>query len=259
MRRTAPRYVPNAIGPVGAVETQTSIDRMLVLIGRSIIVISFIFMIFPAIDLAVSRWAAEGSAFVLAQQPLLKGLRAFGLKSPIYILAIMLVLIGMSVLLPRRYEICEPHKPLFVLLSFAAGPLLIVETLKPLIGRARPRHLLEFGGSADFTPVWQFSAACARNCSFPSGEASGAAAALSLLVLVPAKLRWHATLILTPVWMLVAVNRVLFGAHFLSDVLLGWLFTVLAMVWMWKWMEPRSKRIDQFLTGIRPRILRALR
>ncbi|WP_245580038.1 phosphatase PAP2 family protein [Niveispirillum irakense] len=248
MRRTAPSYVPKALIDVAGHDTGTGVDRMLVVIGRSIILISFIFMIFPVIDLAVSRWFAEGQVFVLVHQPVLKGLREFGLKSPAYIISAMLLLIGMSILLPQRYRLCEPHKPLFVLLSFAAGPLLIVETLKPLIGRARPRQLLEFGGSADFTPVWQFAGACARNCSFPSGEASGAAAALSLLVLVPTRLRRKAAFILIPLLMLIALNRVLFGAHFLSDVTLAWLFTMLAMAWIWKWMEAHSNRIDQFLT-----------
>ncbi|MFN3273665.1 MAG: phosphatase PAP2 family protein [Paracoccus sp. (in: a-proteobacteria)] len=209
-------------------------------------------MAFPAIDLAVSRRVAQGPVFVLAEHPFLKGLREFGLHGPVCLVAAMLLLLGLHVLLPKRYAFCPPHKPLFVLLSYAAGPGLVVETLKPLIGRARPRQLLEFGGTADFTPVWQFSAACARNCSFPSGEASGAAAALSLLVFVPAKQRWIAAAVLTPVLMMIAFNRVLFGAHFLSDVVLGWLLTMLAMAWIWKWTEVRSKRIDTFFSRTRP-------
>ncbi|NHF74639.1 phosphatase PAP2 family protein [Paracoccus sp. 12-3] len=208
-------------------------------------------MIFPAFDLAVSRWFADGSVFVLAEQPLLLGLRQFGLKGSYLIAGTMLLLLGLHILLPRRYIPGEPHKPLFVLMSFVASQLL-VEVLKALIGRARPRHLLEFGGNAEFTPVWQFSAACARNCSFPSGEAAAAAAALSLLVFVPAGQRWTATIIMAPVLMMIALNRVLFGAHFLSDVVLGWMLTMLVMALVWKWTEPRSERIAMFFTKIRP-------
>lgn len=231
--------------------TRTGVDRALSVIARSIVWISFIFMIFPTIDLAVSRRFAGGAVFVLAEQPFLKGLRELGLHGPTYILITMLLLIALRVLLPKGYEFCAPHKPLFVLLSFAAGPVVIVETLKVLIGRARPRHLLEFGGNAEFTPVWQFSAACARNCSFPSGESAAAAATLSLLIFVPEKLRWIAAITLTPVLMLIALNRVLFGAHFLSDVVLAWLLTMLAMTWFWKWTEARSKSIDEFFTRTR--------
>lgn len=252
MRRTLPGYLPDVSANVSRHDARTGIDRALTAIVRSIVWISVIFMIFPAIDLAVSRWFAEGSVFVLARQPFLKGLREFGLRSPVYILSAMLLLIVLHIFLPKRHAFCEPHKPLFVLLSFVAGPGLLGETLKALIGRARPRHLLEFGGSADFTPVWQVSAACARNCSFPSGEASGAAAALSLLVFVPEKQRWIAAIILTPVLMLIAFNRVLFGAHFLSDVVLGWLLTMLAMAWIWRWTDARSHRIDKVFTRTRP-------
>lgn len=246
---STPLPVPTTLTVPGR---RTGIDRAPAVIARSIIVVSFAFMIFPAIDLAVAHRVADGSVFVLAQDPFLKGLRAFGLGSPAWILGLMLLLILAHRFLPRRHAVCRPHKPLFVLMSFAAGPLLIVETLKPLIGRARPRHLLDFGGTADFTPVWQFSDACARNCSFPSGEAAGAAAALSLLVFVPARLRWVAALILAPVLMMIAGNRVLFGAHFLSDVVLAWLFTMLAMAWIWRWMQPRAARIDRALSSARP-------
>lgn len=227
---------------------QSSMERALTFIGTSIVCVSFFFMVFPMIDLAVSRWFADGSVFVLAEQPLLKGLRDLSRQSMRYIVSTMLLIIGLHVFLPKRYGFCQPHKPLFVILSFAAGPLFVVETLKALIGRARPRHLLEFGGNADFTPVWQFAAACTRNCSFPSGEASGAAAVLSLLVLVPAKFRRIAALVLTPCLLGIAFNRVLFGAHFLSDVMLAWLFTLFAMVLIWKWMEPRASIIDRHLT-----------
>lgn len=232
--------------------TQSGLDGALTIIATSIVWVSFVFMVFPAIDLTVSRWFAEGQVFVLAEQSFPKGLRDFGRDGQIYLVGAMLLLIGLHAFLPKRYAFCQPHKPLFVLLSFAAGPLLVVQTLKVLIGRVRPRDLIEFGGSADFTPAWQFSAACSRNCSFPSGEASAAAAALSLLVLVPARLRGIMALVLTPCLLLIAFNRVLFGAHFLSDVVLGWLFTMLVMAWIWRWIEARSAFIDNMVTRAKP-------
>lgn len=259
MRRTVPSHLPMASANISPdktrtrTRTRTGADRALAVIARAILWISVAFMIFPGIDLAVSRWVAQGPVFVLAEQPFLRALREVGLHGPFYIIATMLLLISLHVVLPKRYAFCEPHKPLFVLLSFAAGPVLLVETLKVLVGRARPRHLLEFGGTAEFTPVWQFSGACAHNCSFPSGEAAAAAAALSLLVFVPEKLRWTAAVILTPALMLIAFNRVLFGGHFLSDIVLAWLFTMLAMAWIWRWTEARSHRIDRLFTRARPR------
>lgn len=80
-----------------------------------------------------------------------------------------------------------------------------------------------------------------HSCSFPSGESSAAAASLSLLILVPARLRRAAALLPVPCLMFVAFNRVILGAHFLSDVLLGWLLTMLTMAWVRRWMDARRK------------------
>jgi lipid A 4'-phosphatase len=228
---------------------RSNTNQALAVIGTSIIWVSFIFVVFPTIDLAVSRSFAEGPVFFLAELPFFKGVRDFGRQSQPYLLSAMLSILLLQVILPKRLRFCQPHKPFFVLLSFAAGPLVIVQTLKVLIGRVRPRALVEFGGSADFTPVWQFSVACERNCSFPSGEASAAAAALSVLVFIPAGLRWIAAMVLTPCLAMIAFNRVIFGAHFLSDVMLGWLITIFVMGWVWSWIDAHSKKIDRVITA----------
>ena len=251
MQKSLSRYLsPAVIGPPQT-GSQPTTYRALTFLGTSIFYASCIFMIFPMIDLTVSHWVAKGCVFVLAEQPLLRALRDFSRQCAIYVISSMPFLIALQVFLPERYRFCQPHKPLFVFLSFVIGPVLVVEPLKFLIGRARPRELLEFGGSSDFTPVWQFAAACTHNCSFPSGEASAAAAALSLLIFIPAKLRWRAVIILAPCLLVTAFNRVLFGAHFLSDVMLGWLFTMFSMVALWRWIEPRSTVIDRFFFKIK--------
>ncbi|MDW5318308.1 phosphatase PAP2 family protein [Rhizobium sp. PL01] len=216
-------------------------DSALAIIGTSIVWVSFVFIVFPNLDLVVSRWFVSGQTFVMADNSFLLQVRDVSRLAQPYIIGSMIVLIALWKFLPARMYICPPHKPLFVLLSFAAGPLLVVQTLKIVIGRVRPRALVEFGGTADFTPVWQFSAACSRACSFPSGESSAAAASLSLLILVPPKFRLGAAIVVVPCLMFVALNRVLLGAHFLSDVLLGWLLTMFAMAWVWRWMKARSK------------------
>lgn len=217
--------------------TPSRADRTLAVIGTSIVWVSFVFVVFPNFDLMVSRWFASGGIFVLADNAFLREVRDISRLAQPWLIGSMIVLIALQRLLPGRMRFCSPHKPLFILLSFAAGPLLTIQTLKGLIGRVRPRDLAEFGGTMDFTPVWQFSAACSRNCSFPSGEASAAAASLSLLVLVPARFRCAAAIVLLPCLLLVAFNRVIFGAHFLSDVVLGWLLTMFAMAWVWRWMD----------------------
>lgn len=233
MRNSIPGHTPRIFAAPITKKPQNDIDRWTVVISRTMIVISFVFVMVPAIDLAVSGWFADGSVFSLANQPFLKALRQVGLKGPFLAIALMMLLLGLRVFPSIRHLICAPRRALFVILSFAAGQI-IVEVVKPLIGRARPRNIVEFGGHAGFTPLWQLSSECSSNCSLPSGEAAAAAAGLSLLIFVPPKHRQSAAILVTPVLALVAFNRVLFGAHFLSDVMVSWLLTMLAMAWLWK-------------------------
>ncbi len=243
MRKFAFDYWNSPSGDAGLSQpaAPSSTDGAIAVIGASIVWVSFVFVVFPDLDLMVSRWFVEGQTFFLGDNPFLREVRDISRQAQPYLIGSMIMLIALHKFLPHRMRFCSPHKPLFVLLSFAAGPLLVVQTLKVLIGRVRPRALVEFGGTADFTPVWQFSAACSRACSFPSGEASAAAASLSLLVFVPARLRWAAAIILVPCLVFVAFNRVILGAHFLSDVVLGWLLTMFVMAWVWRWMEAQSR------------------
>ena len=61
----------------------------------------------------------------------------------------------------------------FLLLALFLGPGLVVnELLKKHWGRARPVQVTEFGGQAQYTPPWQITDQCPRNCSFSSGHAA---------------------------------------------------------------------------------------
>ncbi|WP_210244456.1 phosphatase PAP2 family protein [Agrobacterium sp. DE0009] len=226
------------------------ITHALTVTGWLIVGVSFIFTVFPTIDLTVSSWFAKDGNFILGDHVLLRGLRDYSRLLTKVIVWSMVLLTALCIACPRGLWRCAAHKPLFVLTSFFAGPVVVVEALKFAIGRARPRHLIDFGGSADFTPVWEFAAACSHNCSFPSGEAAGAAAALSLLVFVSPRYRALTASMVTPVLIFVAMNRVAFGAHFLSDVVLAWLITLFIMLLIWRWTQVRSQDIDDRLSGV---------
>jgi hypothetical protein len=131
-------------------EAPTMTDGDLTVVGMMIIWTSFVFVVFPQLDLAVARLFAHGHVFRLAENPFLKAVRDVSRMSQPYLLGAMAVIVILHVFLPRRFRFCLPHKPLFVLLSFAAGPLLVVQTLKVTIGRVRPRDLIEFGGPRGF-------------------------------------------------------------------------------------------------------------
>ena len=137
-----------------------------------------------------------------------------------------------------------PHKLLFVLTFIAAGPGLGVQLIKMLVGRARPRALEEFGGRAFFTPPWEVTDQCARNCSFISGEAASAFALLTLVVFIKPQ---HTKLYIAGIGTVaaaVSLNRVALGAHFLSDVMIGWALMSVLAVALWRFFSANAAQID---------------
>ncbi|KQY58027.1 hypothetical protein ASD52_22330 [Ensifer sp. Root142] len=212
------------------------------------IFVGFIFMAFPGIDLAVSRWAAAGDAdFPLSREHALRLLRDFNRLIPILILPAVAVTLAVQMRAPRAW-LPRPHKMLFFLTFYAAGPGLAIQLLKRLVGRARPSEIIEFGGTLPFTPAWQVSGACSRSCSFASGEAATAIALIALVVFLPTRWRLTTIIALIPVVLAFSLNRIAFGAHFLSDVVLAWLLMLWIMLWLWSAFAAHGTRIDAALT-----------
>ena len=123
----------------------------------------------------------------------------------------------------RRTELRRLRRPaaaLFLGLVLGLG-LLAHGVLKENWGRARPVQVSQFGGEASFTPPWQPTSECRRNCSFVSGHAGTGFALIALGALATARRRrfwlvtgWSAGLLL-------GALRIAQGGHFLSDVLFG--------------------------------------
>ncbi|KQW69527.1 hypothetical protein ASD03_33935 [Ensifer sp. Root127] len=56
-----------------------------------------------------------------------------------------------------------------------------------------------------------------------------------------------------PVVLAFSLNRIAFGAHFLSDVVLAWSLMLWIMLWLWSAFAAHGTRIDAALTrGRRP-------
>lgn len=89
---------------------------------------------------------------------------------------------------------------------------LVVNLLKPLIGRARPSLYLELG-TYHFDPLTTHF----RFASFPSGHASVVGAtAMGIALLFP---RLRVPMLILALWL--ATTRVFVGSHFMSDVFAG--------------------------------------
>ena len=127
-----------------------------------------------------------------------------------------------------------------------AGSGIIVLTLKQLAGRARPKHLETLG--IDYFDPMRFEASFT---SFPSGHSVTIAAVATVLVLRLPKFK----AVLVILALLIGLSRVMVGAHYPSDVIigltLGALFTLfLARMFATKNIGFRVRRNGPIETGL---------
>jgi lipid A 4'-phosphatase len=204
---------------------------------------SLVLAFFPELDLAVSRlfWT-EGTGFWMSRYPALKALRSFSMVPTIVVASLALVAVVLKIALPRSKPLMPMRMALFFLTSVLGSTLLLVNVaLKEHWDRARPVHVTEFGGHWAFTPWWQpgDGSGCRTNCSFISGEASGAAWLVAPAMVAPPALRPAALVAVAVYTVAVSALRVAFGGHFLSDVLLGAVVTLLITVGCHAWFYRR--------------------
>ena len=133
----------------------------------------------------------------------------------------------------------------FVVATMVLGPGLLVNfALKDHAHRPRPVHIEAFGGPMQFRAFYQFDGACKKNCGFPSGEASAAFWLVAPALLAPAPLRPLAVGAAMAVGAATGLLRMAFGGHFLSDVVMAALLTLLLIGACWRvmfgWRPPLS-------------------
>lgn len=208
------------------------IPLLLALIGLTLL----IFGIWPGIDLAVTGYFHDASGFPVRSNASIETLRNLLWDASLLIPLVALILLAVAGWLRRPVLALSARAWGFVLLLFLLGPGVLVNgILKAQWGRARPVNVVDFGGTAQFTPAYQISDQCAANCSFVSGEGAGSMAMTitALLILwllrdrLPGavyRLGQAAALVMLG---FVGWQRVASGGHFLSDVLLSWLIVAL--------------------------------
>ena len=182
-----------------------------------------IYVVWPGLDLPVSAWFYRtDSGFWIDDQPWVQAVH-----HTVPWVGRLLLVGSLAVWLlghfGRRTELRRLRRPaaaLFLGLVLGLG-LLAHGVLKENWGRARPVQVSQFGGEASFTPPWQPTSECRRNCSFVSGHAGTGFALIALGALAAPRRRrfwlvtgWSAGLLL-------GALRIAQGGHFLSDVLFG--------------------------------------
>jgi lipid A 4'-phosphatase len=142
---------------------------------------------------------------------------------------------------------------LLVTLMLSAGVLTNL-TFKSYWGRPRPVAVTQFKGDLAFVPWWDPRGACARNCSFFSGEGATAFWTYAPAALTPPAWRPVAYAAATLFGVTTSVLRMAFGGHFFTDVAAAGLVTFL-VIWLahgyiYRWPSTRltDAGVDAALT-----------
>ena len=192
------------------------------------------FGIVPNLDLAVSGYFFDPAAkqFPLRDLPINRLIRDGAEWIMILLIAPAIAALVIRLALPRRPFPISGRAALFLVATLALGPgLLVNAVLKDHWPRPRPVAVVEFGGSDRFVPWWDPRGACARNCSFVSGEAATAFWTLAPAALVPPPWRALALGAATAYGIAIGGLRLAAGAHFFTDVVFAGVFTFL-LIWL---------------------------
>ncbi len=213
-------------------EAREACTRPVVATALLLAFVSLAFIALPDIDRAVSRLFYDPSTGFLDRRYGFVGTVREAGQLAEWVLALTAVVpLVIKLLFPASEILVRPRATLFVLASYLIGPGLIVNAiLKDHWGRARPRQILDFGGDATFSPVWFLSDQCQRNCSFASGEGASAFWLMAIVVLVPREWKWPVGVATLAFATIVSLSRIAEGGHFLSDVLVAWLLTLLVLL-----------------------------
>lgn len=194
-----------------------------------------VFRLFPMLDVWATGlfYAGEAclpgpcEAFPMSVDPFWNAVREIGMGIPRALIVVVVVWLLWSLLWPARKRAATIAAPLLAAISGLLAPLLIVNLiLKELWGRPRPYQTDGFGGDGVYVAPGTISDQCESNCSFVSGEASGAFWLLWIVFIVPRPWRQGVFAVLMVFATGVSVLRVAFGRHYLSDITLSAFITV---------------------------------
>lgn len=228
-------------------------NRTGLLIALAIAVVAGLaFGLYPELDLRIAGYfyGFEDPAhnkFALRFYPPLMKARDVGLWIGTALVAPAVAAFVIKLLFPRRKLLMSGRAIVFLIATVALAPGLMANVLlKDHWGRPRPIDVTQFGGNEHFVAWWDPRGDCASNCSFVSGDVTGAFWTVAPAALTPLHLRaigYGAALALGTG---MAVLRVMAGGHFPSDVIFAGVFTFL-IVWLayafiYRW--PRTRLSD---------------
>lgn len=200
-----------------------------------------VFAIWPDLDLDVAHFFYDGAGFAGRDVADRFG-RDFFRMTPFVVLAVFAAL-----WLAKRGGVALRWAPsgravIFLILTIAIGPGVIVNLgLKDHWRRPRPYQTEDFNGPSPFRPWYETNGGCDRNCSFVSGEASTGFWMVAPASLLPPPWRTPAIVAAFAFGVGASLLRLAFGGHYLSDVLLGGLLTLVIIEIARRLLWPKGK------------------
>lgn len=201
------------------------------------------FRLTPDLDLAVTHWFFDEASCAATQQarwcsgfpygvtPALSFIRELMHPVPVMIGIVISVMLAVELWIGKRWSKPGIRVKTVLVSALVLGPGLIVNgILKAHWGRPRPWMTEDFGGWLSFVEAGRWSDLCAANCSFASGEAAAAGWLMCLALLLAVRRNVWSALAVGVVSVVMAGLRVAFGAHYLSDVVLGYTMTIAIFV-----------------------------
>ena len=204
-----------------------------------------VFALWPGIDLTVAHVFYREGSFEGEGLPA-QLLRRFFSDTPFVVLAAYA-----GLWLARRKGWSVRWAPsgkavIFLIATMIAGPGLIVNLgLKDHWHRPRPYQTQDFKGPNEFRPWYETDGGCDKNCSFVSGEASTGFWMVAPASLLPPPVRGPAIVGAFVFGIATSILRMAFGGHYLSDVILGGLVTLIVVEIARKLIWPRGMPPDE--------------
>ena len=228
-------------------------NRTGLLIALAIAVVAgVVFGLYPEIDLRIASYSygiedAGHNKFAFRLYPPLMLARNFGLWIGTALVAPAVAALAIKLIFPKRKLLMSGRAVVFLIATMVLAPGLMANVLlKDHWGRPRPIDVTQFGGNEHFMAWWDPRGDCASNCSFVSGDVTGAFWTVAPAALAPPQWRALAYGAALALGTAMAAMRVMAGAHFPSDVIFAGVFTFL-IVWIvyaliYRW--PRTRLSD---------------
>jgi lipid A 4'-phosphatase len=235
---------------------------LLIALGVAVLA-GVLFAVYPDLDLRIAGLFFDETKndFALRWRPHLGFLRDAGMWVVGLLVAPCVAALVIKLIVPRRPLMMSARAILFLLATLALGPGLLVNVgLKDYWGRSRPIDVPQYGGTERFTPWWDPRGECPKNCSFVAGEGSGAFWTLAPAALAPPAWRAAAYAAALAFGTGVGFLRMVFGAHFASDVVFAGvimfllIWTMHGVIYRWRRTRLSDDALEEWLTraALRP-------